>query len=329
MKFRISPGWWPVMAAASPVLTPYLIHQARRFYEGRRKAAAINEERISRAKEIDMPEIEHLEITVVLDHRHEEGFLGDAGVSYLLKSEKGSVLMDVGFGPERPSMRHNLKRLKTDAKDLDALFISHLHPDHMGGLAAARRKSVLLPEGFQPRPDLPCFVPAACAAPGMKPILVDAPAMLPGGLASTGPLSRMLCFTGLTEEHAIIANLKGKGLFVLTGCGHQTIETLIALVRKLSPLPIHTFAGGLHFPITESRGSFRGIHFQQIFGTGKVWWERITDKDLDTAIQALNASGIKRLLLSAHDSCDHALLRLSREVNAKTDVFRAGACTEM
>ena len=114
-------------------------------------------------------------------------------------------------------------------------------------------------------------------------------------------------------------------LVVLTGCGHPTIQVILAMARSLSDEPIYAVGGGLHFPITRSRGSKLGIEMQQIFGTGKPLWQSIGDDDLDQTIQTLNQAGPKRLLLSPHDSCDYAVSRLTNEVNAEVEVLRAGA----
>ena len=149
--------------------------------------------------------------------------------------------------------------------------------------------------------------------------------MLEGGLGSTGPLARSLYFFGLTQEQALVAHLKGKGLFVLTGCGHPTIEVVLRMVRRLSGEPIYAVGGGLHFPVKTGRGNYAGFQLQMIVGTGKPWWERVTDEDLTKTIQAIRKEQPKRLLLSAHDTCDHALGRISREVDAEVEILRAGA----
>ncbi len=62
-----------------------------------------------------------------------------------------------------------------------------------------------------------------------------------------------------------------------------------------------------------------------ILGTGKPPWLRITDRDLDLVIKALNAAGPSQVCLSAHDSCDHTLMRLERELTAKTVILKAGS----
>ena len=72
------------------------------------------------------------------------------------------------------------------------------------------------------------------------------------------------------------------------------------------------------------RNKLQLIH-QMIVGTGKPWWERVTDEDLTSTIQAIRKEGPQRLLLSAHDTCDHALRRISREVDAEVEILKAGA----
>jgi 7,8-dihydropterin-6-yl-methyl-4-(beta-D-ribofuranosyl)aminobenzene 5'-phosphate synthase len=61
-----------------------------------------------------------------------------------------------------------------------------------------------------------------------------------------------------------------------------------------------------------------------LLGTGKPPWQRIGDDDLTGTITHINEAAPKRVLLSAHDTCDHALDRLGRELKAKTMVLAAG-----
>ncbi len=325
LGFRVSPAWWPALALASPIVLPVMAARAVRFRRGQQEAARRNAARLASAEPLDLPTLRSLELTVVVEHAHEEGFEGDAAVSYLLRSDRGGLLMDVGFGPEHSALGHNSERLGVTMADADALLVSHLHLDHMGGMAAQRSHQVTVPTGFADVSRKPCYVPDDCEAPGFDLQRVEGPTLLAGGLATTGPLARMLFFHGLLEEQAVVARLEGKGLVVITGCGHPTLEVILDMVRKLSDEPIHCVGGGLHFPITGSRLARAGIQAQQLFGTGKPVWQRITDSDLDRTIQELNGLGLKRLLLSAHDTCDHALDRLRREVDAHVEVLKAGA----
>jgi 7,8-dihydropterin-6-yl-methyl-4-(beta-D-ribofuranosyl)aminobenzene 5'-phosphate synthase len=325
MAFRISPLWWPVLAVASPALVPWLLVRNRQFEKDRARAAELNQKRISQAKPLQLPELDFLELTVLVEWKAEEGFLGDAGVSYLLKTDLGALLYDVGFGPARPALTHNAARLGFSLDQVDGLAISHLHADHMGGLSAQRSRQVTVPEELMPPQPKPCFLPDRAAAEGFKAEVVEGPRLLTAGIASTGPLARSLFILGWTEEQALLARVKNKGLVVFAGCSHPTIEVILEMVARLADEPLHAVGGGLHFPVTGGRGNRAGIQLQTILGTGKPPWRRITDEDLSRTIAAINGAGPKKVYLSGHDTCDHALDRMKVELRAETEVLKAGA----
>ena len=325
MAFRIAPLWWPVLAVASPVIAPWLLVRNRRFQRDRERVAALNQERINRAIPLDLPELDFLELTALVEWKAQPGFMGDAGVSYLLRTNLGTMLYDVGFGPTRPALRHNAARLGFTLDQVDALAISHLHLDHMGGLMAQRARQVQVLDEWLGSEPKPCFLPDRARAEGFRAEQVTQPRVLCAGIASTGPLARSFFVTGGIEEQALVAHIKGKGLVVLTGCGHPTIEVILAMVKRLSDLPIYAIGGGLHFPVTGGRGSRAGVHIQSILGTGKPPWQRITDEDLTRTLAAINAAGPERVYLSAHDTCDRALDRMKKELAAETHVLEAGA----
>jgi len=324
MSFRISPLWWPFLGAASPIIIPFLIAKNRRFKKNLKHAVELNKDRIRRAEPFDLPELNLLELTVMVEEKTEKGFLGDAGVSYLFRTNQGLLLYDVGFGPERPALAHNASKMGIKLDQIDSLAISHLHPDHMGGLKASRSKYVAVPKELGIPKGQPCFLPDKAEAEGFKCELIDRPRLLTGGIATTGPLARSLFFFGLTEEQALIAHLKDKGLVIFTGCGHPTIELIVQMVSRLSKEPIYIIGGGLHFPITGGRGNRPGIQFQTVIGTGKPVWQRITDDDLSSTITALNKFNPSKVFLSGHDSCDHSLTRMKHELKAETEVLKAG-----
>ena len=324
MTFRISPLWWPLLGVASPLVLPFLFGKNKRYKENLEAVTERNRDRLRQAEPLDLPELDFLELTVLVEEKTANGFYGDAGVSYLFRTDRGALLFDVGFGPERPALAHNAGKMQFSLDQVDALAISHLHPDHMGGLKASRAKQVLLPGELGQPNGKPCFLPDQAAAEGFECVRVDGPQMLPAGIATTGPLARSLFFMGLTEEQALVANVKNKGLVVITGCGHPTIELIVQMVRRLSDKPIHAIGGGLHFPVTGGRGNRMGIQFQTLIGTGKPAWQKITDDDLTGTITALNGINPQKVFLSAHDSCDHSLARMQQELDAEIEVLEAG-----
>jgi 7,8-dihydropterin-6-yl-methyl-4-(beta-D-ribofuranosyl)aminobenzene 5'-phosphate synthase len=235
------------------------------------------------------------------------------------------LLYDVGFGPTRPALIHNAVKLGFHFDQVEALTISHLHSDHMGGIPAQRSRRVTVPDELISSELKPCFLPDRAEAEGFKTELVERPQLLTAGIASTGPLARSLFMFGFTKEQALLVRVKCKGLVVFTGCGHPTIEVVLEMVGRLSNEPLYAVGGGLHFPVTGGRGNRAGIQFQTMIGTGKPPWQRITDDDLSRTIAAINRARPKRVYLSGHDTCDHALDRMVRELNAETEVLKAGA----
>jgi 7,8-dihydropterin-6-yl-methyl-4-(beta-D-ribofuranosyl)aminobenzene 5'-phosphate synthase len=315
----------------SPVIAPWMFNRWLRFRSGQREAEQRNARRLERAVPLELPTLQSMDITVVVEQKHEEGFLGNPGVSYLIATDRGSLLMDIGFGSETPAFGHNSLRLGLTAAGAQALLISHLHLDHMGGMGAQRSRRIRMPlasgddTGGAGASRWPCYVPDTCSADGLDIRVVEGPTLLEAGLGTTGPLARMLFFFGLTEEQAIIARLQGKGLVILTGCGHPTVEVILRMVRRLCDEPLYAIAGGLHFPVSRSRGRKLGVELQQLVGTGKPAWQRIGDDDLDRVIDVLNEAAPERVLLSAHDTCDYALDRFAAELNAEVETLRAGA----
>jgi len=96
------------------------------------------------------------------------------------------------------------------------------------------------------------------------------------------------------------------------------------MVRHLSDEPLYAIAGGLHSPVTESRLRRRDVQWRVFLATGKPPWQRISNEDLSHTIAHVNEAAPKRILLSAHDTCDHALDRLAGELRADTTVVEGG-----
>jgi 7,8-dihydropterin-6-yl-methyl-4-(beta-D-ribofuranosyl)aminobenzene 5'-phosphate synthase len=325
VSIRISPLWWPVLAVGSPFIISWLVARNRRFHENRNRATGLNKQRINQAEPIEMPELDFLELTVLVDWKAREGFMHDAGVSYLFKTDLGSMLYDIGFGPTRPAVTHNAAKLGLHMDKVDALTISHLHADHMGGIPAQRSRHVTVPDEIMSPEIKPCFLSDTAEAKGFKTEVVKRPSLLAAGIASTGPLARSLFIFGFTEEQALVARVKDKGLVVFTGCSHPTIEVVLEMVGRLSNEPLYAIGGGLHFPVTGGRGNRAGIQLQTLIGTGKPPWQRITDKDLSRTISNINSASPKKVYLSGHDTCDHALDRMMKELDAETEILEAGA----
>lgn len=324
MTIRISPLWYPLMVVASPFLLIFLIVRCRRYRKNIFAANKSNQSRIDTAKRLDLEELEYLHLTVLVDGRAKPDFAAEPAISYLLKTNKGQLLLDLGHGPDTDTLEQNVKKLGTDSEQIDGVVISHLHPDHMGGYCAAKNNKLTLPKIFEQEKVPICFLPQKIECKNFIGKLVTEPTLLPAGIASTGPLSRSLFLMGQTDEQALVLHLKGKGLVIITGCGHPTIELIHELAQKLSPLPLYAIIGGLHFPVKDSPLKRPGLKVLMIWGTGKPPWKKITDKDLSNTINNINQMSPEKLFISGHDSCNHALQRFQNETSAQTTILEAG-----
>jgi 7,8-dihydropterin-6-yl-methyl-4-(beta-D-ribofuranosyl)aminobenzene 5'-phosphate synthase len=324
MNSRISPAWWPGLLIASPVLVPLLAIRNRRFRRDVARAQSENRARIGSASGIDLPVVNGLKVLVLSEWRAKEGFKGEPGVSYLFQTDQGTLLYDVAFGDESGVVSYNAQRLGVTAQDIDAVAISHLHNDHMGGLQAYRALRLGYPESLRPSESIPCFLPAEAAAPGFDALVVREPRMLTAGIASTGPLARRLFFLGWLEEQGLMIRLRDKGLVVFSGCGHPTLPTILEMVRKISSEPIYAIGGGLHLPLTGGRVGPPGIDLQTILGTGKPPWRKTEEADVEDVIRAIRTASPQRIYLSAHDSCDEALRMIDEALDCRVEVLEAG-----
>ncbi|KMY65903.1 metal-dependent hydrolase [Desulfocarbo indianensis] len=325
MNRRFSIAWWPVLAAASSFLIPWLWWKNRGFRREQALAAQQNQARLARAQLLNLPELERVEFTPLSEWARLDGFLGEPGVSYLLKSERGELVYDLGFGDQNGVFQHNSRQLGLAWRQAPLVVISHLHPDHMGGERAYRKKTVIFPQALGDTKDVECYLPAPAQEAGPRFTVAQGPMVLPGGIGTTGPLARRLFLMGWCEEQALLFRIKNKGLVVVTACTHPGIETVLTMASRLCSDPVHAIVGGMHFPLTESRLKKPGLQTIMVFGTGKPPWRRITDQDLDLAIAAINRAAPAKVFLSAHDTCDYALQRMSRELKAETEVLKAGA----
>jgi 7,8-dihydropterin-6-yl-methyl-4-(beta-D-ribofuranosyl)aminobenzene 5'-phosphate synthase len=194
-----------------------------------------------------------------------------------------------------------MEALGVSRAEIDAVVISHRHVDHTGGLAAQRAHS------FQLTPDDPeplavsCYVPTQMAY-GSAPVhVVEGPVELAQGVYSIGTIPRSLWLMGLTFEQAVAVNVAGKGVVLILGCGHQTLERAILRAEALFEAPLFGVVGGLHFPVTGSRAPHGA---QRVLGTGHLPWRQLTKGDAQATLRFLETRQPSLVGLSAHDSCD-------------------------
>jgi 7,8-dihydropterin-6-yl-methyl-4-(beta-D-ribofuranosyl)aminobenzene 5'-phosphate synthase len=67
------------------------------------------------------------------------------------------------------------------------------------------------------------------------------------GVTSTGEIG------GWASEHSLVANVKDKGLVILTGCGHPRIVNIVRRAQQVSGVSrVHAIIGGFHISVREA-----------------------------------------------------------------------------
>jgi 7,8-dihydropterin-6-yl-methyl-4-(beta-D-ribofuranosyl)aminobenzene 5'-phosphate synthase len=237
-----------------------------------------------------------------------EGLKGESGLSYLIKTDNATILLDTGLNWEKESpspLLHNMKQLGISLDDFDTLVISHNHMDHVGGMKYQSMKSFSIDRDQIPLGKKRIYTPIPMTYPGQDPVYVEKPQKIAEGITTTGGIHNHLYMMGAVSEQAIAVNLKGKGIIIISACGHQTLPKLLQQTKELFAEPLYGIIGGLHYPVTPLKGNMNlmGIPLQNYLGTGNLPWKPITIEEVNQNIALLKSYDPKYVALSPHDSC--------------------------
>jgi 7,8-dihydropterin-6-yl-methyl-4-(beta-D-ribofuranosyl)aminobenzene 5'-phosphate synthase len=216
--------------------------------------------------------------------------LAEHGISLLLTAQKNNkrvgIIFDAGYSPV--AAPRNLEMLAEPLDHVQALVVSHAHEDHTGAVnrileMAGYPPLVVHPEGFfhprywkaddgemykvpevLKREDLrrkgveviessePLVLGEGCfLITGEIPRVTDFEKALPGSVKEVdGELIPDL----VTDDQAVVVDLDGYGLVVVSGCCHAGIVNTILYARQLTGgRPLYAVLGGFHL----SGASFR------------------------------------------------------------------------
>lgn len=213
------------------------------------------------------------------------GMRAEHGFSALVQVRRGertsTVLFDTGLSPD--AMVDNADRMGVGFDAVAATVLSHGHFDHAGGLAglAARRGRAGMPLTLHPNVwsrrrlsipgagdvELPTLSKAALQAEGFEVIERRIPSLLlDGSVLVTGEVDRTTEFErGMPPAHqawdgtawrhdplviddqALIVSVRGRGLVVLTGCGHAGVVNIVRHAMRLTGVDrLAGLIGGFH-----------------------------------------------------------------------------------
>lgn len=203
----------------------------------------------------------------------------EMGLAYVIKVKVGNrehvILYDFGLTPS--VYENNLRHLRIDISKAEALVLSHGHQDHYGGiyLASQKTRAPLYVGGedvFAHRVmttphkhvDFGTLDRAALAKTGSKIIIARQPEVVATVALTTGEIPRVtpyekvspalkmeqngqLIQDPITHEHALIFNVRNRGLVIVVSCAHagvvNTIEHAKAITKETRILAV---LGGMH-----------------------------------------------------------------------------------
>ncbi|MEN8122054.1 MAG: MBL fold metallo-hydrolase [Bacteroidota bacterium] len=232
------------------------------------------------------------------------------GVSYLISADDKQILLDLGFNraKKHPSpLLHNMKILDKSFNDIDYIVFSHAHLDHLGGMNEQKTKTFSISQAKVETPKIPVYAPVKIQASEFNPQLdeiniPEKPNVIMPGVYTIGNIPRHLFIMGYIEEQALALRLEGKGIVLIVGCGHQTIQKIIERTKQLFDDNIYAVFGGLHFPILK-KGNISLLSIVQfIVGSDYAPWNGLSEKDVFEAIECIKAENVEFVGLSPHDS---------------------------
>jgi 7,8-dihydropterin-6-yl-methyl-4-(beta-D-ribofuranosyl)aminobenzene 5'-phosphate synthase len=276
--------------------------------------------------------VNKLRVLPLIDYYAENDDLKtEPGISYLIEADDTSILLDFGLNKnkEHPSpLLQNIDKLGVSTKDINMFFISHAHLDHLGGMYEQKNALFSLSQGTVELPPVTAYAPVELKPSkwnlGPKVEVIKEPKVLGEGIASIGSIPRYLFLMGHTLEHSLAINVKGKGIILIVGCGHQTTSRIIERTKKTFDEPIYGIIGGLHFPVNGGRIMLGSLNIQNIVGSDNFPFIGIREQEVHTDIELLIKENLQFIALSPHDSSDWSIALFKEAFKEKYHELKVG-----
>jgi 7,8-dihydropterin-6-yl-methyl-4-(beta-D-ribofuranosyl)aminobenzene 5'-phosphate synthase len=181
------------------------------------------------------------------------------GFSCIIERISQVILFDTGS--DGNILLSNMEKMGIDPRDIDVVFLSHIHGDHTGGLSAFLQKNpnviVFLPASFPPS------FQDSITGLGSKFKTLEKPEKLFGQVYTTGELGSRI------KEQSLIIDTP-KGLVIVTGCAHPGIVQIVSQAQNWLQKKVYLLVGGFHLEGQPQRGLQRIADELKKLGVEKV-----------------------------------------------------------
>ncbi len=217
-------------------------------------------------------------LTVVYDNNPHDPRLQTAwGFACLVETPHGVVLFDTGG--DGGILLANMETLGIDPRRIEAVVLSHIHSDHVGGLDALLKLNddwiVYLPQSFPEK-----FI--AGLAGRTRVVEVAGRQEILRGIYSTGEMGDKVIEQSLVVETA-------RGLVVLTGCAHPGVTQIVRRAGEQGM--VHLVMGGFHLAGASPAEVQEVIDGFKALGVEKVAPCHCTGADATAKFEAAFGSG--------------------------------------
>jgi 7,8-dihydropterin-6-yl-methyl-4-(beta-D-ribofuranosyl)aminobenzene 5'-phosphate synthase len=175
-------------------------------------------------------------VTILYDNYASRKDLQTAwGFACFIEGLEKNILFDTGGDPD--ILLSNMEKLGVSPEKIQVIFLSHIHGDHTGGLAALLEKNpsvtVFLPASF------PEKMKGAIREKGAKVVEVKEPTNVCQGAFSTGEMGTAI------KEQGLCVRVKG-GIAVITGCAHPGVVEIVTKASEFGKAVPQLVMGGFH-----------------------------------------------------------------------------------
>jgi 7,8-dihydropterin-6-yl-methyl-4-(beta-D-ribofuranosyl)aminobenzene 5'-phosphate synthase len=223
-----------------------------------------------------------MKLTVLIDNNTliDRYFIGEPGVSYLIREGDKQTIFDVGYSD---AFIINAKKMKLDLLQTDFIVFSHGHMDHTWGLdpllkmyteakieavpfkkpTLVAHPSVFLTKSIDGLNEIGCTISERKLQQHVELKLSKEPVWLTDKLVFLGEIERLIEFekmkpvgkihrtTGMEDDFVVddtaLAYKGDHGLVIITGCSHSGICNIIEYAKKVGGEErVSEVIGGFH-----------------------------------------------------------------------------------